>query len=120
MVAKGAADMDVRREWLVRDGRRLAVDLHGAPADLPVAVVAHGLNGAPDQPHMAAFVAACRAAGLSVVAPHFRDSDATVSDGSARGFTMAGAVAELAEVLDWTGGAGLGTPALVAGHSMGG
>ena len=98
----------------------MALDLHGLETGRPVAVVGHGLSGAPGQPHMLPVVAACRAAGLGVMAPHFRNSGANASDGTTRDFTMAGAVADLAEALDWLQAEGFGAPALVAGHSMGG
>ena len=108
------------REWLGVPGRRMALDLYELEPARRVAVVAHGRNGAPDQPQMAEIIAACRSIGLGTVAPHFRNSNANVSDGTSKSFTMEGVVADLREVMEWLRREGFSLPVLVAGHSMGG
>ena len=108
------------RRWLEIGDQRLALDLHGIEPGRRTAIVAHGLHGSPDQPHMLPVIAACRNAGLGVIAPNLRNSNANCSDGNSQDFTMAGAVADLAEVLNWAEIEAQGPIALVAGHSMGG
>ena len=89
-----------------------------------IAVIAHGRNGAPDQPQMRPILSACLTRGLVVLAPHLCNSAASCAAGAASGFTMAGHLADLAVVLGWaerergllgwrSGGA------LLCGHSMG-
>jgi len=109
-----------RRHWLGAEGRRMALDLHALEPGRRVAVVAHGRNGAPDQPQMTPIVEACSSAGLGVVAAHLRNSNANCSDGTSRTFTMEDVAADLREIVDWLEAEGCAPPALVAGHSMGG
>jgi pimeloyl-ACP methyl ester carboxylesterase len=98
----------------------MALDLYELEPGRRIAIVAHGRNGAPDQPQMTPIIEACRRSGLAVVAPNCRNSDANCSDGTSRTFTMEGAIADLHEVMDWLHREGFASPALVAGHSMGG
>jgi pimeloyl-ACP methyl ester carboxylesterase len=98
----------------------MVLDLHEFEPGRRVAVVAHGRNGAPDQPQMVPIIAACRSIGLGVVAPHFRNSNANDSDGTSQTFSMEGTVADLQEVMHWLQTEGSAPPTLLAGHSMGG
>lgn len=107
-----------RQHCLDMHGQRMVLELHGFEAGRRTAVVAHGLHGAPDQVQMTPVIAACRAAGLAVIAPNLRNSNANRSDGNSQSFTMTGAVEDLAAVLNWT--QRRAPLALVAGHSMGG
>lgn len=109
-----------RRQWLGVQGRRMALDLYELEPWRRMAIIAHGRNGAPEQPQMMPIIEACRSIGMGVVAPHCRNSNANCSDGTAQTFTMEGAVADLREVMEWLKTAGLAPPALIAGHSMGG
>jgi pimeloyl-ACP methyl ester carboxylesterase len=109
-----------RRCWLDIRGQRLALDLHGVEPGRRGAIVAHGLNGAPDQPHMVPVIAACLDAGLAVIAPNCRNSNTNGSAGNSQTFTMADAVADLREVLSWAETEAQVSLALIAGHSMGG
>jgi pimeloyl-ACP methyl ester carboxylesterase len=69
---------------------------------------------------MTPIIAACHSIGLGTVAPHFRNSNANLSDGTSQSFTMEGAVADLSDVVEWLQSEGFSPPVLVAGHSMGG
>lgn len=111
---------EVRRERVNDDAGKMLLDVHDGVPGQGLAVVAHGLNGAPQQPHMRTIIAALSQAGLSVVAPHLPHSAANASGNPTEGFTMEGTVGDLARVLDWLPEAGLPQPRIVAGHSMGG
>ena len=88
-----------------------------------VALIAHGRNGAPDQPHMLPPLDACRARGLFVVAPRLGNSAVKGSVGAAGDFTMAGHFADVAVTLGWlrrSRSNALGnSPLTLIGHSMG-
>ncbi|MDT8343396.1 MAG: alpha/beta hydrolase [Thermohalobaculum sp.] len=89
-----------------------------------LAVVAHGRNGAPDQPQIGPLIAACLARGWGVLAPHLSHSAANAGAGAAGDFTIAGQIGDLGAVLGWArqARADLGWTqggALMLGHSMG-
>lgn len=89
-----------------------------------LAVVAHGRNGAPDQPQIGPLIGACLARGCTVLAPHLGHSAANAGAGAAGDFTIAGQIADLGAVLGWArqARADLGWTqggALMLGHSMG-
>lgn len=103
-------------------GEMIVHHLH--PQGVPVGTVflAHGRNGAADQPHMRPVIEACLARSLAVVAPDICNSDANESAGSSADFTMAAHVADLRATIERTTAAASATgspPPLLIGHSMG-
>ena len=86
------------------------------------AIVAHGRNGAADQPQMLPVIDACLERSLAVVAPDLCNSAANRSAGAAADFTMAAHLADVAAVVDFTmreAPAEADAPFLLIGHSMG-
>ena len=86
------------------------------------ALVAHGRNGATDQPQIAILIRACLDRSLAVVAPELCCSAANASAGAADTFTMEAHYADVAAAADWAereAFAGLPGLRLLVGHSMG-
>lgn len=93
---------------------------HDAPAG--TALVAHGRNGAANQPHMLPIIEACLERSLAVVAPDLCHSDANGSDGDSAGFTIAAHLADVRTALAFAQEAepvAPGAPLILIGHSMG-
>ncbi|MEM8854643.1 MAG: alpha/beta fold hydrolase [Pseudomonadota bacterium] len=91
----------------------------GVPAG--VAVVAHGRNGATDQPQIQDMIGASLRRGWQVFAPDMCHSGANESAGGANGFTMAAHTADVAAVMAWLRHHGAAPAEAIAllGHSMG-
>ena len=85
-----------------------------------VALLAHGRNGAPDQPQIAEIARAYLARGWRVVAPELPHSAALPGSGPASGLTLAGHVAAAGAMLGWMQETWPAMPLALAGHSIGG
>ncbi len=86
------------------------------------ALVAHGRNGATDQPQIAILIRACLDRALAVAAPELCCSAANGSAGAAGDFTMEAHCADAAAAADWAAReafADMPGPRLYIGHSMG-
>ncbi len=93
---------------------------HAAPAG--TALVAHGRNGAADQPHMLPIIDACLERSLAVVAPDLCHSSANDSDGDSADFTIAAHLEDVRTALAFAREAEAlapMAPLLLIGHSMG-
>jgi pimeloyl-ACP methyl ester carboxylesterase len=91
---------------------------------LGLALVIHGRNGAPSQPHIAAIRAAYARRGWATVTPPLRCSSANPGLGDPSAFTMAGHLADAGEAarraLDGARRLNMPDRLALAGHSMGG
>lgn len=84
-----------------------------------LAVVLHGRNGAPDQPHMVAVAEAYLRRGWRVLAPQLPYSLADPGSGPANRATMGIHRRASADVAGWAKQAWPAEPFAVAGHSLG-
>lgn len=83
-------------------------------------LLAHGRNGAPDQPQIAVIAETYLARGWAVVAPELPNSIALPLSGPAEHFTMSVHRRSVAEVWAWAAERWRGLPMALAGHSLGG
>lgn len=100
----------------------MVVHRYRRSASAGTAVVAHGRNGAADQPQMLPIVDACLDRALAVVAPDLCNSGANDSAGGAADFTMAAHIADVRTAMAFAAEVEpvrRGEPLLLIGHSMG-
>ena len=71
---EGAAPRWQRERWTTPDGDFIDVDLaaHDSPADAPLLVLFHGLEGSSASQYAVAFADFARSRGLAMAVPHFR------------------------------------------------
>lgn len=108
-----------RRETIGEGTDALTARVLGDPANDPVALVLHGRNGAPEQPHIEAIVSAYRRRGLASVVPELPHSAANPGSGEPAALSFRGQAIAVRRVAEWLAGQAPGRPVAVAGHSLG-
>lgn len=115
LLARGPRPHYRRERWPTPDGGEIAVDFIDGPADAPLLVLFHGLEGSSDSHYARALMSAVAARGWRGAVPHFRGCGG-VDNALPRAY-HAGDSAEVAWVLQKLAD---GHPLLAAGVSLGG